>query len=200
MGHRFSRYPEYRKEEGFSEIRMSGVDRRKEKRLQYNWPVWYADHYDGDRELCQGQMFDITSEFATFTCYADNCPIEGELITARFSVPKYGTGNSFDMENFVRTGKVFRIDKMSDFVRKVALEFAEKLPFRPGEVDDREALAVDVNEDLSVGQAKAFAEEVSVTLESAKLEGLNDISIDKIETEEAAVMAESDDMEDQKIL
>ena len=176
--------------EEISETKVSNEDRRKEKRLQYNWPVWFADHYDGDVELSQGQMFDITSEFATFTCYADKCPMEGSQITTRFSVPKYGDGDSFDMEHFIRSGKVFRIEQMSDFVRKVAFEFAEALPFKPGEVEDSEALVIDTNQDLTVNQAKEFAEDVMATIDAAKLEGVSDIVNDNLQVEEANAFAE----------
>jgi hypothetical protein len=169
---------------------MSNENRRKEKRLQYNWPVWFADHYDGDVELSQGQMFDITSESASFTCYADKCPMEGEEITTRFSVPRHGDGDSFDMEHFIRSGKVFRIEQMSNFVRKVALEFAEVLPFRPGEVEDGEALAVDTDQALTVNEAKVFAEDVMTTIESAKLEVAGEVVGDSLEVEEANAFAE----------
>ncbi|MCK5172096.1 MAG: hypothetical protein KAR47_01820 [Planctomycetes bacterium] len=169
---------------------MNNKDRRKEKRLQYNWPVWFADYYDGDVELTQGQMFDITSESATFTCYADKCPMKGEQITTRFSVPKYGDGDSFDMEHFIRSGKVLRIEQMSDFVRKVAFEFAEALPFKPGEVEDSEALAIDTNEELTANKAKEFAEDVMTTIGAAKLEGVSDIVNDNLQVEEANTFAE----------
>jgi hypothetical protein len=178
---------------------MSNEDRRKEKRLQYNWPVWFADHYDGDVELSQGQMFDITSESATFTCYADKCPMEGEQITTRFSVPKYGADDSFDMEHFIRTGKVFRIEQMSDFVRKVAFEFAEALPFKPGEVEDSEALAIDTNQDLTVNQAKEFAEDVMTTIGAAKLEGVSDVVNDNLQIEEANAFAEDISVTDDSV-
>ncbi len=178
---------------------MSNKDRRKEKRLQYNWPVWFADHYDSDVELSQGQMFDITSESATFTCYADKCPMEGEEITTRFSVPKYGDGDSFDMEHFIRSGKVFRVEQMSDFVRKVAFEFAEALPFKPGEVEDSEALAIDTNQDLTVNKAKEFAEDVIATIDAAKLEGVSDIVNDNLQVEEANAFAKNISVTDDSV-
>jgi len=115
-------------------------------------------------------MFDISSESATFTCYNDKCPAEGDFITTRFCVPKYGSDDSFDMEHFVRRGRVFRIDNMSAFVRKVALEFSEKLPFKPGETEVTRALVIDADEELTVDQAKAFAEDVSTTIGEAKQE------------------------------
>ena len=170
---------------------MNNEDRRKEKRLQYNWPIWFAEYYDGDVELAQGQMFDITSESATFTCYADKCPLPGEQITTRFSVPKYGAdGESFDMEHFIRRGKVFRIDQVSNFIRKVALEFAEVLPFKPGEAEETETMEIDTDQKLTVSGMKTFADEVMATIDAAKLEGVSDIVSDNLQVEEANAFAE----------
>jgi len=109
--------------------------------LRYNWPIWFAENYNGI--LSQGQMVDICSGGASFTCYADKCPYPGGKITARFSVPRYDSDESFDMENFIRDGRVCRIEEQSPFIRRIAMQFAESLPFKPGEFSDTEALAVD---------------------------------------------------------
>ena len=107
-------------------------DRRTEQRLRYYWPIWYAENVD--YSLSQGQMVDICSRGAAFTCYAYNdCPYPGQHITARFSVPKYGTDGSFDMANFTRWGHVCRVDNVNSFIRRVAVQFGEPLPFKPGE-------------------------------------------------------------------
>ena len=107
-------------------------ERRTEQRLRYQWPIWFAE--DFDQELTQGQMIDISSRAAAFTCYADeNCPYLGQQITSRFSVPHYGQDDSFDMENFIRSGHISRVDDVNNFVRRIAIEFAEPLPFKPGE-------------------------------------------------------------------
>lgn len=111
-----------------------GIDKRREKRLNYNWPIWFSEDYSDD--LSQGQMMDISSEGAAFTCYADKCPHSGEEIMARFSVPSHGPDSEFDLENFIRKGYVCRIEEISSFIRKVAIQFAEPLPFKPGEVED----------------------------------------------------------------
>jgi hypothetical protein len=107
-------------------------ERRTEERLSYHWPIWFAENfYD---ELSQGQMVDISSRGAAFTCYADDrCPWPGQHVTARFSVPQYGADDSFDMVEFIRTGQVCRVDGVNPALRRVALQFAEPLPFRPGE-------------------------------------------------------------------
>ena len=109
------------------------AEKRKEKRLRYHWPIWFAENFDA--ELLQGQMFDITSEGAAFTCYADNCPHPGQNITTRFSVPRYGQDESFDVENYVRTGVICHVEEVSRYIRRVAFQFAEALPFKPAEQD-----------------------------------------------------------------
>ncbi len=107
-------------------------ERRSEQRLHYYWPIWFAEDFDG--VLSQGQMLDISSRGAAFTCYADDsCPYPGQDVTARFSVPCFGPNDSFDMANFTRAAHICRVDEMNNFVRRVAIQFAEPLPFKPGE-------------------------------------------------------------------
>lgn len=107
-------------------------ERRRESRLAYNWPIWFAEDLNGD--LSQGQMMDLSSSGAAFTCYADErCPYPGQHVTARFSVPQYGPDNSFDMVDFIRSGHVCRVEGVNNAIRRVAIQFSEPLPFRPGE-------------------------------------------------------------------
>ena len=116
----------------------SNSERRTERRLRYHWPIWYAEDFND--VLFQGQLVDISSSGAAFTCGADDsCPFEGQQITARFSIPCFGPDKSFDMSSYTRTASVCRIDTMNSFVRRVALQFAEPLPFRPGEQERNEA-------------------------------------------------------------
>ncbi len=108
------------------------TERRKEPRLRYHWPVWFAEDFNG--ELIQGQMADISSTSAAFTCYAHECnTYPGQQITARFSVPRYGPEDSFDIADFVRYGHICRVDNVNSFLRRVAIRFSEPLPFKPGE-------------------------------------------------------------------
>jgi hypothetical protein len=107
-------------------------ERRRENRLRYYWPIWFAENPDST--LSQGQMVDISSTGAAFTCYAEEgCPHPGEYITARFSVPHYDVDEAFDMANFTRSGHVCRVETVNSFLRRVAVQFAEPLPFKPGE-------------------------------------------------------------------
>ena len=107
-------------------------ERRRESRLRYYWPIWFAENPDST--LSQGQMVDISSTGAAFTCYAEEgCPHPGGHITARFSVPHYSADDAFDMANFTRGGHVCRVENVNSFLRRVAVKFAEPLPFKPGE-------------------------------------------------------------------
>jgi len=107
-------------------------ERRREQRLRYHWPVWFAEDFNGI--LSQGQMVDVSSSGAAFTCFADNtCPNTGQNITARFSVPRYLPDTSFDVNDYIRTGSVCRIDSLPNGIRRVAIRFQHPLPFRPGE-------------------------------------------------------------------
>lgn len=115
-------------------------ERRTEQRLRYYWPIWFAE--DFNKSLSQGQMVDVSSKAAAFTCYAhEGCPYLGQYITARFSVPHYGPDDSFDMADFTRSGHVFRVDHVNSFLRRIAVQFGEPLPFRPGEQNTRESEA-----------------------------------------------------------
>jgi len=108
------------------------IERRREHRLRYQWPIWFAE--DFNEVLSQGQMVDISSGGAAFTCSADeSCPYPGQRVTARFSVPRFALDSSFDMASFTRHGRVCRVEEINGFVRRVAIQFAEPLPFKPGE-------------------------------------------------------------------
>ena len=113
-------------------------ERRSEQRLHYYWPIWFAEDFNG--ELSQGQMLDISSKGAAFTCHNDgSCPYLGQHITARFSIPQFGPDESFDMANFTRSGRICRVNDINQFSRLIALQFASPLPFRPGEQADSES-------------------------------------------------------------
>ena len=108
-------------------------ERRREQRLRYHWPIWFAEDFAG--LLSQGQMVDVCSGGAAFTCYADQGGLyPGQNITARFSVPNYRADDCFDISDFVRTGQVCRIDQIGSGLKRVAVKFYEPLPFKPGEL------------------------------------------------------------------
>jgi len=48
-------------------------ERRREQRLRYQWPVWFAE--DFTKTVSQGLMVDVSSGGMAFTCNADqSCP------------------------------------------------------------------------------------------------------------------------------
>jgi len=113
-------------------------ERRVEQRLRYHWPIWFAEDFNG--ELAQGRMLDISSRGASFTCWADDtCPYLGQQITARFSVPRYGEDDSFDLANFTRSAHICRVDQVNSFLRRIAIQFGQPLPFKPGEQTENKA-------------------------------------------------------------
>jgi hypothetical protein len=116
----------------------NAAERRTEKRLRYHWPVWFAEDFNS--VLAQGQMVDISSSGAAFTCYTQECPETGQAITARFSIPQFGQDDSFDLSNFIRTGEVCRVEEVNPFLKRVAMKFASPLPFKPGEQADTSEL------------------------------------------------------------
>jgi len=110
-----------------------GLDeRRTEQRLCYSSPIWFGEH--PKETLAQGQMVDISSRGAAFITYAhDSYPSFGQHIIARFRVPNYRPDHSFDLVNFTRSAHVCRVDRVYSYWRRVAVQFAEPLPFKPGE-------------------------------------------------------------------
>ncbi|MDD5458102.1 MAG: hypothetical protein PHF37_01740 [Phycisphaerae bacterium] len=114
------------------------MERRSEKRLRYNWPVWFAEDFNG--MLSQGQMVDVCSGGASFNCYDNHSVQDGKKVTARFSIPHYGTDDSFELEDCICEGHICRVDDINNFVKRVAVQFASPLPFRPGEQSQRSDL------------------------------------------------------------
>jgi hypothetical protein len=114
-------------------------ERRREQRLRYHWPVWFAENFN--EILSQGQMVDICSGGVAFTCYADRgCPWPGQHITTRFSVPRYQPDESFNVNDFIRAGLVRRVDHLHNGLRRVAIRFFDPLPFKPGEQENTQAI------------------------------------------------------------
>ena len=122
---------------------MNGLNNRSENRLRYSWPVWFAENFDD--MLSQGQMVDVSSKGAAFTCYADKCPRHGQNITARFSVPRHHSSDPFEMENFVKTGQICRIEDDGPYVKRIAIQFAEPLPYNPA---DSEKIELTLDEEV----------------------------------------------------
>jgi hypothetical protein len=111
---------------------LTSTEQRKEKRLEYLWPVWFAQ--DFNEILEQGQMVNISSKGAAFTCYANRNSLKpGQKITTLFSVPHYNLDDSYDMPGFTRSSHICRVENVNRYTHFIAVQFAEPLPFKPGE-------------------------------------------------------------------
>lgn len=107
-------------------------ERRREQRLRYRHPIWFARDYDDT--FSKGQMVDVSSGGIAFTCHSDgDCPLPGQRITTRFKVPRFKVDDSFETMSFSRPGRICRVEKMNGFLERVAVQFAQPLPFKPGE-------------------------------------------------------------------
>jgi hypothetical protein len=108
------------------------AERRSEQRLRYYRPIWFSE--DFDKGPLQGQMVDVCSRGMAFTCDSgEPYMCAGRRVTTRFNVPRFDLGRSPEMMSFERTGCVCRVDDSNGISRRVALQFAEPLPFKPGE-------------------------------------------------------------------
>lgn len=107
-------------------------DRRRERRLRYRRPIWFTE--DVNDAHCQGQMVDISSGGVLFTCCGEKSTLHpNQQITTRFSIPRVGPDDTVETVTIDRVGRVCRVDKSSDFLHRVAVQFATALPFKPAE-------------------------------------------------------------------
>jgi len=114
------------------EYRRRFEERRSEKRVTWHRPIWFAESYG--HSFIEGRMCDISSGGVGFECKADDkYPEHGEQIVTRFSIARYNDDNSFDTISFTRAGNVCRVDKNDISLRRIAVQFAKPLPFKPAE-------------------------------------------------------------------
>ena len=109
-------------------------ERRREERLKLGGNIWFSS--DRDDKTIRGQMVDVSSRGMAFTCYNNGVvPNSGQQITARFSVPFFAPDGVIQERRFARTAKICRIANTSGYLKRVAVQFIEPLPFRPAEQD-----------------------------------------------------------------
>jgi len=108
------------------------TNRRTEQRLRCQWPIWFSGN--NGAHVLQGNMIDVSSKATAFTCpRKDFHAYQDQQLLARFNVPQYGSDASFHLSDFIRTGRVQRVDHLNDRVSRVVLQFYEPLYFKPGE-------------------------------------------------------------------
>ena len=111
---------------------MDNDNRRIEERLQYQWPVLFAE--DFATSLSEGVMVDVASGGMAFLCRADdNCPVLGQQLDLRFSIPRVDEDDPSAMTSFSRKGKVLRIESINASLRRIAIQFDTPLTLKPCE-------------------------------------------------------------------
>ncbi|MHC4397799.1 MAG: PilZ domain-containing protein [Planctomycetota bacterium] len=109
-------------------------ERRGERRLCYDWPIWFSEGFK--KTLFKGQLLDVSSGGTAFTCNSrDDSPYLGQQLTIRFRIPRFGSAAPFNVVLFTRIGHVCRLENIDSQSRRVVVEFARPLFFKPGEQD-----------------------------------------------------------------
>lgn len=117
-------------------------ERRQEKRLGYQWPVWFSE--DFTETLSQGLMIDVSSGGIGFSCEpGKDCPREGQHLTVRFSIPRFEGDDPTATVSITRTGEVRRVERTAAGVCAVGIEFDTPLGLRPAEVSSLNAMCGD---------------------------------------------------------
>lgn len=110
------------------------VERRKERRLQCDWPVWFTEGLG--KTLYRGRMLDISSEGVAFTCRIEKkFPQLEQKVTTHFNVPHVGADDDSDITTFTRESCIYRIDPIDEVSARVAVRFNEPLDFKPGKLE-----------------------------------------------------------------
>lgn len=112
--------------------------RRREERLDYQWPVWFSE--DFTQTMAQGLMVDVASGGIAFICDRGGENLrDGQHLTIRFSIPRFEGDDPTATVSITRTGDIRRIETLKDGSRRVAIEFDTPLAVRPAEVSSLKA-------------------------------------------------------------
>ncbi len=107
-------------------------ERRSQQRLKLKGNIWI--NQEGSDKTLQGQLVDISSIGMAFVCHnKKGIPDYGQQITARFTVPFFTPQGDVQNRRFIRTAKVCRISSANSYLKRIAVQFAEPLPFKPAE-------------------------------------------------------------------
>jgi len=120
------------KDKGKSKEPCDFKQKRKEPRLQYHSGIWFSPA--NANKSWQGQMLDISSGGMAFTCYnRRSCPDVGQSITAHFTIPWFTPDGNIQSRKFTREAKICRVNNENSFLKRIAVQFADPLPFKPAE-------------------------------------------------------------------
>lgn len=105
-------------------------ERRAEPRLRYLWPLWYSQ--DGNLDVQQGRMVDLSSGGASFLASHADHPQPGDEVWVRGSYPILEDG-AFGMASFTTMGRVLRAERAQAMQRRIAVRFKSPLEQIPVE-------------------------------------------------------------------
>lgn len=112
-------------------------ERRKEPRLYYRHPLWFTPNCD-NKTFARGVMCDVSSGGLSFTCYCENeKPAPGKQIITRFEVPRYSDGLTGPMK-YDRASRICSVSRLESDLHRIAVQFANPLPFKPAQQTDGE--------------------------------------------------------------
>ena len=117
-------------------------DRRTEPRLRYFWPIWYSS--DGNLDVQQGRMVDLSSGGASFLAPIGDYPQPGDELWLRSSYPLMEDG-AFGMASFTTVGRVLRSEQSTPLQRRIAVQFGSPLEHHPAEVAEGVEAAIGHN-------------------------------------------------------
>jgi len=106
------------------ETRNGTMERRKEKRISFCWPIWFGHDLNG--AFARGQMADLSGSGVSFTAAENQCPKPGDHVLTRFSYPH--PGEEFQMSSYYNWSEVLRVDPFLPGLKRVAMRLKTALP------------------------------------------------------------------------
>ena len=99
--------------------------------LSYGWPMQFCR--ENDKDFIQGQMVDVSSTHAAFTCNPQFNPDSKDVLVIKITVPEYTSKDKFEKRDYTCFCTLFRVDQMSPLLKLIVVKFTAPLPFKPGE-------------------------------------------------------------------
>ncbi len=110
-----------------------GKQRRTEDRLEHKWPVLFSK--DFTKSVDQGLMVDVSSGGIAFDCNNRACrPEPGQELTVQFSLPRSDEQDPTAIVSITRTGRICRVEQISESVNRIAIQFDKPLTLKPCEL------------------------------------------------------------------
>lgn len=107
-------------------------ERRREERLKLSGQIWFNS--EGNNKAVRGQMVDVCSGGLAFTCANTGSTVNsGQQIATRFSIPFFVSDGVIQERKFARMAKICRVGNENAYLKRIAVQFLEPLPFKPAE-------------------------------------------------------------------